>query len=91
MKNLVIIILLFISTNCFTQDKYINGFIITLNGDTIYGLIDVDKPFNNNRICNFKKDLSSESSIMDQMTFLHIDTLTANILSPEIYTLIALQ
>jgi hypothetical protein len=63
MKNLVIIILLFISTNCFTQDKYINGFIITLNGDTIYGLIDVDKPFNNNRICNFKKDLSSESSI----------------------------
>lgn len=62
MKKLIAIIILFtfLSPGIFSQSNFKNGFIITNNSDTIFGLVKNNGKKKNSLRCNFKKDSEAE-------------------------------
>jgi len=59
-RRCLIIILFFLSLKINGQTDYRPGYYISLENDTVYGLIDYRGDFRNSRLCEFKKDENSE-------------------------------
>ncbi|MES2647777.1 MAG: hypothetical protein V4717_12920 [Bacteroidota bacterium] len=71
---------IFVSTNCLSKDiKYVPGFYIGNNGDTVNGFFQV-KDYNLPTIIKFKKDLLQEEG-----TWLSVDTCKALVVNQEAY------
>jgi hypothetical protein len=60
MKKGFLLIFSAISICGFAQDNYLPGYIIKLNGDTINGFIDTDRPINNFLYCSFRAKQDSK-------------------------------
>ncbi|MBR8538241.1 hypothetical protein KDU71_21900 [Carboxylicivirga sediminis] len=56
MKTALILLLVSISASIFAQSDYRSGYIISLSGDTIHGLIDFRGNVRNSLQCKFKSD-----------------------------------
>ena len=60
-KNLLSIIIIFISTSCFSQNDWISGYIIKTQGDTVYGFVDNRASRVNEKYCFFRSELAGET------------------------------
>jgi len=57
---MLLLFVFFIIVNAKAQTNYLPGFIVTLEGDSITGLVDSRGEIRNSRVCSYKTDMESE-------------------------------
>jgi hypothetical protein len=61
MKKILFYFFIISGIASYAQKKFLPGYIIKLNGDTINGYIYKDLPLNNFRVCTFKADQNAQT------------------------------
>lgn len=59
-RTIVLILLTFSSVSSFGQTNFIRGYYVTLENDTVHGLIEKRSEVRNNRICVFRADAKAK-------------------------------
>ena len=60
-RFLLSLILLFVAHNAFSQGDYRQGFVVTLNNDTLSGFLSYKENSSRYLICSYRKELNSET------------------------------
>ena len=60
-KELFVLLLLYVCLNSFAQSDFRPGYIVTMKGDTVQGLINYSSDVSNGNVCQFKKGIKATS------------------------------